>query len=173
MGKNDPIETQIENMRKWAKGASADIKELQSRLLPSVEQMDAISLELADLHAQQAIIASTLGESEKRRAEISALMAHNDEMEVIEAEVALDVSCAVNDAGKLRYSNQAARDQATKIRLNGHERYQDLLAEKRDKEMELASIKAVSDELERQLSLGRGRARALVARLENLTARLK
>ena len=164
------VEERIEGMAKWASGMQVQVAELQARFLPSIEQMDAISAELGALCEEQAQINSLLGESEKRRSE---LIAYDDEMEVVEAEVSLDVACALNEMGKARYPNESARAMATKIALNGNRRYQELLAEKRARELELASMRAVSEELERQLSLGRGRARALVARLENLTARIR
>lgn len=173
MGANDPIDVQVANMRKWAQeSVMPQLKELQAKLAPSVEQMDAIGLELAELHVQYADVRVMAQEAQARLDDINVtkIPPLKEQMTVLEAQAELDAVDINTVTGKpFTVAQCAAR---AKIALNGNADYQNLAARQRELEREAASHKAILSSFDSALSEYRNRNRALVARLNNLTARM-
>ena len=71
-----------------------------------------------------------------------------------------------------RFSNEAKREAAVRLRLQADRAYVELRVRKRDLELEDAQLRAQIEHGERLWSEYGRRERALVARLDNLTARL-
>lgn len=171
MAKNDPLETRIEKMAQWAAGVDKDIEALRASIVPTTEECDAISLELGELHAQYDGVRGIAQDAREQIVQINfELSGLGEPMGAIEAQASLD-ACDINSVtGKVFTAPQIAA--RAKISLNGNADYQTLANRKRELERDKASARAVAESLDGALSEYRNRNRALVAWLNNLTARL-
>lgn len=163
----------IDKMSEWAAGVSKQLKELESKILPTFEQCDRISLELSGLYEQYQDIGASLQDCDITIAKLAHKIADIDgEIEVLEASALIEISCEMTENGKLKYSNDSLRKAAVKVYLNKKEDYGEKIEAKRKAEHEMTMGKATAKSLENSLSEYRNRVRTLTAILSNLTARI-
>ncbi len=173
-------EQRLDAMSAWAfgedgkSGITADIKALQDRILPTAEECDAISAELGALYDKYATVRddarevrNSLGEIED---ELRQIDAKDGPLAVMSAQASLD-AFGINEVTKKPYTVKQTADRAT-VALGANEEYKAIKARKRKLEGDQARAKAVLADCDAALSEYRNRNRALVAQLDNLTARM-
>jgi hypothetical protein len=172
MAKNDPVEVRIEKMATWAAGVQEQLDDLTAAMVVSTEEhADGIAFQLAELlegrkdHQRDYLTALDT------KSQLSIPSTLDDEIERIEAEAMLEVSCALDDDGKVLYKNDSMRKAAITIALDANEKYKALVAEKREQKLDLAQARAVLETLDREAKEYGRAVDILTARLNNLTAR--
>ncbi len=165
----------LNKMAIWARGIEAQLAEVREALAagPAAEA-DQIAAELGELIAARRAATgdrhSGLVEDRGLALDIKAL---EDDIATAEAEVYLEVSLEVGDDGKPRYSSDSKRNAAVRVRLAKSEEYQALVAKKRELEHQRVLVRAMLETMDAEASEARRAIDALVARLNNLTARMR
>lgn len=167
------LKARVDKMGLWAAGVERDIADLRVRIAPTVEHCDKIASELADLYAQYSDIRSLIQVSDEHISSCAHAIADaDDEIAAIEAETMLDVSSKYGPDNKPLYSSEGVRKAAVIVELRKNKNYIEAMNRKRNVEREIATEKALRGSLDNALSEYRNRTRALVAILDNFTARI-
>lgn len=94
----------------------------------------------------------------------------DDEIDLIESQAFLDISFAINDDGKAKYTNDAARKAAVKVALASNDDYKSLTQRRQLIEASVKNIKLDIEYLESNVKEFYARNRAIMARIEFDTA---
>lgn len=173
MGKEKPLGDQIDDMRKYVvNDLKPQLKALSDRILPTLEECDAISAELGALYEKYANVRDDAREARNGLGEIDDELRRIKEqaLEPIEAQASLD-AFGINEVTGKPFTVKQTADRAT-VALAANAEYQSLVVRRLTLERQKAGAGAVLADCDASLSEYRNRNRALVARMDNLTARL-
>jgi chromosome segregation ATPase len=171
----EEINSRVNKMAAWATETTKTIKDLQGRLLPSLDEADRIAAELGDLSASVSGVQGDLDEATGQLLDVQAAKRPIEEqLDQSEARLVLNVFSEVNDDGKLAYTKTGPDGKAALVLAKKHDpEYQEASKALRELERKELQYKALIESEERALSEYRQRNRALIARLEYFTARLR
>lgn len=169
------IDNRIDKMGKWAAGIEAQLKQLSDRItVADCTMADAIAVDMSSLLTQRKNAEESRlgGLVEKGDLELNIATLKED-METIEADTLLGISAEVASDGTEMYDTVSKRAAAVKVVLRDNEEYQELRATKRAVMQKLVGVKAMLAVMDSEAKEFGRKNDSLIARLNNLTARVK
>lgn len=141
---------------------------------PDAEELSALLIQMGEIEGELAshgaVKFQLTTEMIDARADVQAAQ---DAMDDVEANLYLNVCAELNDHDKPAYTNEAQRKAALKLAMTHQDSAKSARAILRAAEIALARLQAQLDEIEERGKSSRYIHRALVARLENITARMQ
>ena len=168
----DKLSARIDKMAEWAKTVEARLKEANHAQRAEIEDVD-YGAELAELARKH------VGELDDIRSQRESIIATElniaqlqDTISAFEDNALIEVSMEIGENGKPIYSNESQRKAAVKSRLALESKYAEAVENLRINQASIAKSKAEIEYLEAQQKNYHYQLRALMARIENQTARI-